>query len=177
MPPAAGGSAPGPGRLRDVRPSTAPHRASEPTRPRPPDPGRTSGGALHLDQPDAARPSEACATGCRPSRERPELWEKAERDQHVREHLAARLTDKMADTDTLSATKRAELRGRSPPSPVSTGSCASPPPASCGSTRPPSRPRPASTASTTALLRPRTNLRTSPWATSSSSRSNAAGAT
>src|SRR3954453_18694047 len=70
------GSARGPGRLWDVRPGTATHRAPEATRPRPAGPGRTSGGALHLDQPDAARPSEACATGCRPSREPPEPWEK-----------------------------------------------------------------------------------------------------
>jgi len=33
----------------------------------------------HLDQPDAARPSEACATGCRPSRKPPGLWEKSGR--------------------------------------------------------------------------------------------------
>jgi Transposase DDE domain len=38
--------------------------------------------------------------------------DEAERDQHVREHLVARLTDKIADSDELSATKRAELRGQ-----------------------------------------------------------------
>jgi hypothetical protein len=40
---------------------------------------RSSGGALHLDQASAARPSEACSTGCRPSREPPEPWEKSGR--------------------------------------------------------------------------------------------------
>jgi transposase len=38
--------------------------------------------------------------------------DEAERDQHVRDHLVARLTDKITDTDQLSATKRAELRGQ-----------------------------------------------------------------
>lgn len=38
--------------------------------------------------------------------------DEAERDQRVREHLVARLTDKIADSDELSATKRAELRGQ-----------------------------------------------------------------
>jgi tetratricopeptide (TPR) repeat protein len=67
------GSAPGPGQLRDARVGSASHRAPEATRPRPPGPGRTSGGALHLDQADAARPSEACATGCRHRQEVPIL--------------------------------------------------------------------------------------------------------
>jgi DDE family transposase len=38
--------------------------------------------------------------------------DEAERDQHVREHLVARLTDKISGSDTLSDTKRAELRGQ-----------------------------------------------------------------
>jgi IS4 transposase len=38
--------------------------------------------------------------------------DEAERDQHVREHLVARLTEKITDTDKLSDTKRAELRGQ-----------------------------------------------------------------
>jgi hypothetical protein len=38
--------------------------------------------------------------------------DEAERDQHVREHLVARLTDKITGSDSLSATKRAELRGQ-----------------------------------------------------------------
>src|SRR3954454_9791211 len=38
------------------------HRAPEATRPHPAGPGRTFGAALHLDQPNAALPSEACAT-------------------------------------------------------------------------------------------------------------------
>ena len=36
----------------------------------------------------------------------------AKRDKHVREQLLARLTDKITDSDKLSATKRAELRGQ-----------------------------------------------------------------
>jgi hypothetical protein len=43
--------------------------------------------------------------------------DEAERDAHVREHLIARLTDKIADSDKLSATKRAELRGQISASP------------------------------------------------------------
>jgi hypothetical protein len=73
------GSAPGPGRLRDARPGSASRHAPEVTRPRPPGPGRSSGGALHLDQPDAARPSEACATGCRSGQVERDLWEKSGR--------------------------------------------------------------------------------------------------
>ncbi|GAA1626617.1 hypothetical protein GCM10009828_063370 [Actinoplanes couchii] len=42
---------------------TTPH-APEATRPRLPGPGRSSGGALHLDRADAARLGGACATGC-----------------------------------------------------------------------------------------------------------------
>lgn len=37
--------------------------------------------------------------------------EEAQRDKHVRDDLIAHLTDKIAGSDTLSATKRAELRG------------------------------------------------------------------
>jgi transposase len=40
--------------------------------------------------------------------------DQAERDQHVREQLVARLTDRITDTDQLSDTKRAELRGQIP---------------------------------------------------------------
>jgi hypothetical protein len=43
--------------------------------------------------------------------------DEAQRDQHVREQLLARLTDKIAGSDTLSATKRAELRGQISTSP------------------------------------------------------------
>jgi hypothetical protein len=38
--------------------------------------------------------------------------DEAERDQHVRQHLVARLTDKITGSDALSDTKRAELRGQ-----------------------------------------------------------------
>jgi Transposase DDE domain len=38
--------------------------------------------------------------------------DEAHRDQHVREHLVARLTGKITGADQLSATKRAELRGQ-----------------------------------------------------------------
>jgi hypothetical protein len=38
--------------------------------------------------------------------------EDAKRDKHVRDELVARLTDKIASSDKLSATKRAELRGQ-----------------------------------------------------------------
>jgi hypothetical protein len=38
--------------------------------------------------------------------------DQAERDQHVREYLVARLTDKITGSDTLSDTKRAELHGQ-----------------------------------------------------------------
>jgi hypothetical protein len=38
--------------------------------------------------------------------------EQADRDRHVRDDLVARLTEKITDTDRLSATKRAELRGQ-----------------------------------------------------------------
>jgi hypothetical protein len=37
--------------------------------------------------------------------------DEADRDAHVREHLIAQLTDMIATSDTLTATKRAELRG------------------------------------------------------------------
>ena len=61
-PPAARAARPGP------RHSGKPRRpladgAPEATRPRPPGPGRSSGGALHLDQAGAARSGETCATG------------------------------------------------------------------------------------------------------------------
>jgi hypothetical protein len=38
--------------------------------------------------------------------------DEAQRDKHVRDQLVAHLTDKIADSDTLSTTKRAELRGQ-----------------------------------------------------------------
>lgn len=46
------------------RPRAA-RRTPQAARPRLPGPGRTSGGALHLDQAGAARPGEACATESR----------------------------------------------------------------------------------------------------------------
>ena len=62
-PPAAGAPPLDPGPLWDGRIPVG-HRTPEATRPRLPGPGHSSGGALHLDQAGAARPSEACATGC-----------------------------------------------------------------------------------------------------------------
>jgi len=50
--------------------------------------------------------------------------EAAERDAAVRVRLVARLEEMIADSDRLSPTKRAELRGSSPPSPVLTATCA-----------------------------------------------------
>jgi transposase len=38
--------------------------------------------------------------------------EAAKRDKHIRDELLTRLTDKITDSDKLSATKRAELRGQ-----------------------------------------------------------------
>jgi Transposase DDE domain len=43
--------------------------------------------------------------------------DEAERDKHVREQLVARLTDRIAGSDSLSTTKRAELRGQISTSP------------------------------------------------------------
>jgi hypothetical protein len=75
--PASGGrgSAPGPRPLRDARPGSATHCAPEATRPRQGWEGRSSGRALHLPSPGAARTSEACATGCRHRHE----WKRAVR--------------------------------------------------------------------------------------------------
>jgi hypothetical protein len=67
---ASGGRGYSPRTLGDsgMPPTPVAHRAPEATRPRWAGPGRTSSGALHLDQPGAARQSEACATGCQHQR-------------------------------------------------------------------------------------------------------------
>lgn len=65
-PPAAGATRPRTlGDSGMPRPRPGARRPPEATRPRRPGPGRTSGGALHLDQVGAARQGGACATGCR----------------------------------------------------------------------------------------------------------------
>jgi len=104
--------------------------------------------------------------------------EQAERDAAVRQRLVAQLQETITASDTLSVTKRAELRGV-----ISTklGLHRYPrttPQGCCAQTSEPSRPRPTWTAPTCcAQATPTSTPRTSRWATSSYCRSNAAGAT
>ena len=105
--------------------------------------------------------------------------DQAGRDAAVRARLLAQLEELIKDTDSLPASERAKLEKVPwPASPAWNGSCASPPPACSASTRPGSRPRRTSTASTSCAPATRTcPPRTSPWDTSSSWKSSAAGAT
>ena len=81
--------------------------------------------------------------------------DQAERDAAVRAKLIAQLGELIAGTDALTAAERAKLEG-SLAGPASSGSCASPRPGCCGSTRRRSRPRRTSTASTSCAPATRT---------------------
>ncbi|MBM0228917.1 IS1634 family transposase [Micromonospora sp. ATA51] len=104
--------------------------------------------------------------------------DEAERDAHVREHLLARLTDKITGSDALPATKRAELRGQISTSPglnrflrVTPGGLLRLDQAAI---------KAEARLDGKYLLRcsdPKLTPEASPWATSNSSKSNAAGAT
>jgi hypothetical protein len=103
--------------------------------------------------------------------------EQAERDAALREVMLDKLTAMITGTDTLSVTKRAELRGRISTMPELTRFLRTP--AGCSaSTARRSPPRGTWTGSTCCAARTRTSRpRTSRWATSSYSMSNAAGET
>ena len=102
----------------------------------------------------------------------------ATRDAHIRDQLVAQFDELIAGSDTLPAMKRGELRCRISTKPglnrylrVTLADC-------CASTKPNVRPKPTSTANTCCAAQTRTSPPpTSPWATSNSSKSNAAGAT
>jgi hypothetical protein len=61
--------------------------------------------------------------------------EQAERDAALREVMVGKLTTLITDTDRLTPTKRAELRGRISTMPALNRSCASPRAARSASTR------------------------------------------
>jgi hypothetical protein len=104
--------------------------------------------------------------------------EAADRDAKVRERMLTQLGEMIKDSDKLSATKRAELRGVISTKPGLNRYCATPPAGCCAPTPPRSRPRRTWTASTcSAAPTPSCPPRTSRPATSNSWKSSAAGAT
>jgi Transposase DDE domain len=104
--------------------------------------------------------------------------EAAQRDAKVRERMLGQLSDLIASSDTLTKTKRAELRGVISTKPGPNRYLRVTPAGCCASTPPPSRPRRTSMASTScAPQTPGCPPKTSPWATSSCWKSSEAGAT
>jgi hypothetical protein len=104
--------------------------------------------------------------------------EDAERDAAVRARMLAQLGEMISGSDKLTATKRAELRGVISTKPGLNRYLRVTPGVSSGSMRPRSRPRRTWTASTcSAPPTPSSRPRISPWGTSSSWKSSAAGAT
>jgi hypothetical protein len=104
--------------------------------------------------------------------------EQAERDAALREIMVGKLTTLIDDTDRLTVTKRAELRGRISTMPGLNRYLRTTPGGLLRSTRRRSRPRRTWTGSTCCAARTRTcPRRTSRWATSSCCRSNGAGGT
>jgi len=104
--------------------------------------------------------------------------DQAERDAHIREQLLTQLRELIDGSDALSVGKRGELAGRISTKPGLHRYLRTTPGGNCASTPRRSRPRPTSTASTCCAPRtPPCPPPTSPSATSSCSRSNAAGGT
>ena len=102
----------------------------------------------------------------------------AVRDAAIRERLLAQLAELIDGSDKLTAAKRSELRGVISTKPGLNRYLRVTPAGCCAPTPQPSRPRPTWTASTCcAPATPSCPPKTSPWATSSSWKSNAAGTT
>jgi hypothetical protein len=103
----------------------------------------------------------------------------AQRDAHIREQLIAQLEELIAGSDSLPVMKRGELRGKISTKPGLNRYLRVTPGAGCSaSTSPRSKLRRTWTGSTCCAARTRTSRPpTSRWATSSSSRSSAAGGT